>query len=269
MPNHVHKAAYYQSERVTLYCGDCLEILPTLPDGFVSAVVTDPPWKASAGARTNGRVGQKTGVAPNVNLLKSVAYGDIGFFSADAIREFNRVAADILVLCGYMELSEVIGNVDTLRGVFAWHNTRPTPIPGVVAARNLAYIVWGGRTSVAGKNGKRWASCVFAHDSLPAGCMATERILNPDGSTAHPAQEPLALFRAMVAPLGESVLDPYTGSGTTAVAAIQEGKRFIGIEREEKYCAIAKRRIQEAEQAFALFEAPKPEIQSEMFPPTA
>lgn len=246
---------------VTLYCGDCLEILPTLEAGSVDACVTDPPWKASLSARINGRIGQQNGVAPNRNLSRSVVYGDIGHFDASVIRDMNRVSqADVVVLCGYMELSEVITSVETLRGVFVWHNTRPTPIPGVVSARNLSYIVWGGKRTLAGQNGERWASCVFAHDSLQAGCMATERVLNLDGSTAHPAQEPLSLFVDIIKPLGKSVCDPYMGSGTTGVACVQTGRRFIGIELESRYFTIAVKRIKRAfqDRAERLFQDPPP-----------
>lgn len=256
---------YYESERVKLYCGDCLEILPTMADGSVECVVTDPPWRASTGRRIHVREGQQTGAAPS-RESRGISYGDIGLFNADVIRDCCRVAAyDVAVLCGYIELAEVLAAVQPTRGVFAWHNTRPTPIAGTIAARDAAFVVWGGKTSIAGKNGERWQTCVFRWGAPQGGCMATERVLNSDGSSAHPAQEPLGLFIDIVRPLGQTILDPYAGSGTTGVAAIQLGRAFIGIEREEKYCAIAARRIQEAEQAFALFEQPQLEVQGDIF----
>jgi DNA modification methylase len=70
-----------------------------------------------------------------------------------------------------------------------------------------------------------------------------------DGNT-HPTVKPLALMRwlvRLVCPPGGLVLDPFLGSGTTALAALAEGRRCIGVERDAAYCAIARRRLQEAE----------------------
>jgi DNA modification methylase len=69
-------------------------------------------------------------------------------------------------------------------------------------------------------------------------------------------QKPVGLMRELVALFtspGESVLDPFMGSGTTGVAATAMGRRFIGIEREPRYFDIACRRIEEAQKQVALF----------------
>ena len=228
-----------------LILGDCLEILPTLEAGSVDAVVTDPPWKASNGSRLHRKPGDThSSVAPCVFKSTSLAYGSIGVFSTSALIAASRVTrGDMLVLCGYMELRDVLAVVKKVRQVFVWHNTRPTPIPGPVAKRDVAFIVWGGETTQVSNNGERWASCLFAHAGLQAGCMATERRLNSDGSTAHPAQEPLSLFTEMIEPLGDIVLDPHMGTGTTGVACAKTARKFIGIEIDPKYFDIACRRV--------------------------
>lgn len=82
----------------------------------------------------------------------------------------------------------------------------------------------------------------------------------------HPTQKPLALMRYCVDYMGDSglILDPFMGSGTTGVAAIQLGRKFIGIERDEKYFEIACKRIEQACSQGQLFQAapvkPKQEI---------
>jgi site-specific DNA-methyltransferase (adenine-specific)/modification methylase len=75
----------------------------------------------------------------------------------------------------------------------------------------------------------------------------------------HPMQKPVALMRWCVEMThGETVLDPYMGSGTTGVACVRLGRRFIGIELEPKYFAIAKRRIQDELKKVAFLEPKKP-----------
>ena len=79
--------------------------------------------------------------------------------------------------------------------------------------------------------------------------------ISQDGAE-HPTQKPLALMRWCVdqAVKAESILDPFMGSGTTGVAAIQLGRKFIGIEKEERYFDIACRRIEQAAKQGQLFE---------------
>jgi DNA modification methylase len=70
-----------------------------------------------------------------------------------------------------------------------------------------------------------------------------------EGSTVHPTQKPVALMEYLIRTYtnpGDVVLDNTMGSGTTGVAALQSGRRFIGIERDPGYFAIAQRRIQDA-----------------------
>jgi DNA modification methylase len=75
----------------------------------------------------------------------------------------------------------------------------------------------------------------------------------------HPAEKPVELLRELLRPCARTILDPFMGSGTTGVAAVKMGRRFIGIEIEPKYFDIACRRIQAALDAPDMFiERPKP-----------
>ena len=77
----------------------------------------------------------------------------------------------------------------------------------------------------------------------------------------HPTQKPLAVMRWSISffPNAKLILDPFMGSGTTGVAAIELGRKFIGIEREEKYFDIACRRIEQAAKQGKLFEPVQPQ----------
>lgn len=74
-------------------------------------------------------------------------------------------------------------------------------------------------------------------------------------TTHHPCEKPLSLMRWLVltAPVDGRVLDPFAGSGTTGVACVLEGRRFLGIEQEERYVEIARRRIADAAAQGSLF----------------
>ena len=82
----------------------------------------------------------------------------------------------------------------------------------------------------------------------------------------HPTQKPLSLLRDLLFPISGTILDPFMGSGTTGVAAVKLGRRFIGIEIEPKYFDIACRRISEALRQPDLFVEPaKPAVQTNMW----
>ena len=94
--------------------------------------------------------------------------------------------------------------------------------------------------------------------------------MNADGAgpRVHPTQKPIAVMRQAInwaATDAQTILDPFMGSGTTGVAAVQMGRDFIGIEREPKYFDIACKRIQAALDAPDMFvEPPKPAKQEAM-----
>lgn len=76
-----------------------------------------------------------------------------------------------------------------------------------------------------------------------------------DGEKVHPTQKPVALMRWAVSQTGDAktIFDPFMGSGTTGVAAVQMGRKFIGIEREERYFEIACKRIEDAQRQGDMF----------------
>ena len=78
------------------------------------------------------------------------------------------------------------------------------------------------------------------------------------GTAVHPAQKPIAVMAAVLLPGMTSVLDMYMGLGTTGVACARTGRKFIGIEREQKYFDIACKRIEDELTRHPLFEATTP-----------
>ena len=206
----------------TLYLGDCLEIMPTL--GKVDAVVTDPPYGMQF--RSNYRLDRH-----------------------DAI-----VGDDFLPI-------ERIKNALQLAGAFSyvfcrWGNLIDMPPPKSV----LAWVKnnWS-MGDLLHEHGRQWESICFYPGEKH---QFIERI--PDviyaprtGNNLHPTEKPIRLIKRLVgANIGELILDPFMGSGTTGVACVELGRKFIGIEIDEKYFDIACERISRAERQGDLFRKP-------------
>lgn len=126
----------------------------------------------------------------------------------------------------------------------------------VIAARNLNGMTRG---PIGFCN---WMACVIACGKPRQGPNVFDFVVEGD-MPDHPSPKPIEYMRKLVLRLtepGDLILDPFCGSGTTGVACIQTGRRFIGIEIEPKYAAIARRRISEAAPLFVRTPEPDPEL---------
>lgn len=224
----------------TLYLGACEQILPTLPE--VDAVITDPPYEISA---SGGGIGGKRKYLSDIR-----GHIDAGFDVAmlGAFRNW-------LVFCGKPQLVKMIAQAEAqgLRWqLLTWNKTNPTPLTNANYLPDTEYMVHAFRTHV-------WES----KTRFVVG--AVER-----SGWDHPTVKPqYVMTKALLSASarGEVVLDPFMGSGSTGVAAINTGRRFIGCEMEPKYFDIACRRIDEAHKQGALFphEEPRKPEQAGMF----
>ena len=201
----------------TLFNADCADVLASWPDCFgVGAVVTDPPYGISAysGGTMGGGV-----------LAKQSTYEPTEW-------DAEPIDFDLLQrLLGLGRWQIVFGG-----------NYYPMP-----AAK--CWLVWD---KVNGKN--NFADCELAWTNLPRAVRLKRYMwhgmLREKGAQRgdHPTQKPLEVMKWCIDQLPddvETILDPFAGSGTTGVAALQKGKRFIGIEREPKYFEAMCRRIRE------------------------
>jgi len=114
------------------------------------------------------------------------------------------------------------------------------------------WLVWYKRDAV-----RTMADCELAWTNFDANARVfdwTIAATNPE-RVGHPTQKPVALMKWCLAflPNAQTILDPFAGSGTTGVAAVQMGRDFIGVEREERYFDIACRRIEDAQRQQDLF----------------
>lgn len=202
--------------RATLYRGDCRDILPTL--GKVDAVVTDPPYGL-------GDWNNRGTNAPRP-------------FDSDETQEWDQpVDAELMALVQAAGKYRIIWGANYLLDHLG---------------RSKQMLVWN-----KGIRKMHFNDCEIAWCSQ---WREASRMFDYSPSSAepkqHPTQKPEALMRWCIGYLPEdagAVLDPFMGSGTTGVAAVQMGRDFIGIEREPKYFDIACRRIEDAQRQGDLF----------------
>jgi site-specific DNA-methyltransferase (adenine-specific) len=234
---------FYEQDGIVIFHGDCRDVLPELAAGSVDLVVTDPPYGVSQPGV--GHWGPSNGTRnfdffPNDDLATSVAVA-----SAAADLCFRVLADDASVYwwAGHRQfavLSGIYEQREWKTRFLVWSKECPCPPPpgsGWPSAAELCLYAWRhGRTwTHDGKNFPR--SNVLVADSYRFG---------QPGKVDHPTQKPLQV----VAPLinassrpGDTVLDPFMGSGTTLRAAKDLGRKAIGIEICERYCEIAAKRL--------------------------
>lgn len=206
----------------TLYLGDCREIAPTLERP--AAVISDPPY--GIGIAKRGTVGTSKVAAVRV-------YGKSDWDNApppQAFIDWLRANSDTQILFG--------GNFYTLP---------PTP----------CWLVWNKL------NTGDFADCELAWTNLPGAVRKMDFLWNGmirgerDIPREHPTQKPVAVMRWCIeqakVPAGGTILDPYMGSGSTGVAAVQMRHPFVGIEIDPGYFATACRRIEEAQRQGDMF----------------
>jgi site-specific DNA-methyltransferase (adenine-specific) len=237
-----------------LYLGDCMEVMPGLQP--VDLVATDPPYLNLTGGASlpQGGVGSRR--------RESLTLGDEwGAHLAWTPLAEKLAAKGLMVFCSHQGVRET-GAAFTARAIalVTWYK-RNTPAAMKSVPRHTAEFVWVFATG----GGLQWhrLETVIDIPNLNAGCVSTgERVTNQDGSVAHPSQKPLQLMARLLGVGPQSVLDPFMGSGTTGVAAVQLGQQFIGIERDPKHFDLACRRIEQAWNQRPLFASeaiPKPE----------
>lgn len=235
---------YYEEDGITIYHGDATQILPLLD--AVDHVITDPPYNVSEEGADIRHAG--TG-----DLAQRRDFGEWDRSEWNPLpmllecRRLMRKGGSLLAFTSDRLLSayrEVEGM--TPRGTIVWEKTNPPPTPRPSYVSATEWIVW------LQKPGARavWNGSGFTVNILrwPL-CGGNERSL-------HPTQKPSGLIEELMARhtnSGDMILDPFMGSGTTLVAAKKLGRRAIGIELEEKWCAVAKKRIKNTEYEPPLF----------------
>lgn len=209
---------YYDDGTITIYHGDCREVLPTITPDPVGLLLTDPPYgigyTAVSRAKPPGKMEGETvtGDGEPFDPRWLLVYGRCVIFGANYF-------AHLLPPGGWIVWSKVQDN--------RWSH-------GAYSTRSLAEVAWTNCHNYVGLFNCFWAGS-------PVHRLGEERM-----SQLHPTQKPVALMRWIIGRTtqpGDLVLDPYMGSGPIAKACHDLGRRYLGIEIEERYCATAVGRL--------------------------
>ena len=230
---------YYSDEAVTLYHGDCLEVLHSLDDGSVDGLVTDPPY--ASGARTEAAKSSSGAMVRGVRWAAKPIENDqmtsTGFVWL--MREVSYAARHALVDGGAFACF-----IDWRQ----WPN-----LVGAIESTNLrinGMVVWDKESYGLGNGFRSQHELVLyaskgvptPHNRSTGNVLRAKRVNNDD----HPSPKPVSLMEEIISvcsPMGGVIVDPFAGSGSTIIAARNLGRRAIGVEIEERYCEIIAKRL--------------------------
>lgn len=238
-----------EAEPVKVIHGDCLDVLRALPDGCVDAVITDPPY--CSGAATEAGRGSATHQGLRSETIRG---GRFDWFDSD-----NMTTSGLMWLLRSVcvEASRAVTNSGSVLAFCDWRMVTalaPAMESGGFRLRNL--VVWDKGHFGCG-SGFRPQHEIILHLTKRApdfhamdvgNVIRSKRVQS--STRDHPTEKPTDLIAQLIrvaCPPGGIVLDPFGGSGTTAVAALHEGRRCLIVEKDAGYCDIIRRRVAEAQ----------------------
>jgi len=227
---------------INLLQGDCLELLKSIPDEYVDLVVTDPPYKIVSGGCTN-----KGGVATTglfSQTAQEVRKGTLFKHNSITFAEWIPVVYRVLKQGGHCyimvngrNLAELQTECQkakfTYQNLLVWDKWNVTPNKWYMNQCEFILMLRKGKA----KNINNMGTSTLL--SVP----------NIIGKKVHPTEKPVDLMRIFIensTANGEVVLDPFMGSGSTGIACVNTGRRFIGMELDSGYFETAQKRIDEA-----------------------
>ena len=212
---------------IKLYKGDCLEVMENIPDNSIDLIIADPPY--FQGMTHNGQKG-------DFNDLKICKPFFDSLFT-EFVRVLNKDTGKIYFFSdwrGYAFYYPIFSNQIPARNLIVWDKKG-----GAGNQYNFSheFIIYGTL-----KPYNQGGSNVWRETSFSSGAKKT------NGAKVHPTQKPVELIEKMIlnsSKENDVVLDPFMGSGTTGIAALNTGRKFVGIELQDKYFNISCNRFGE------------------------
>lgn len=219
---------YFRTDSGVLYCGDYREILPNL-NTPINLILTDPPYEIHA--ESGG------GLHNNRDWLRNIHRDGMDTFDIPEFMKYIQTVNNHWYI--FMSKNQLLPYLDAVKEynwellVMSKRNPIPTKHNKYLSDKEYCLFV---------RNGK----CYFNNESSYKDYFTVKNV-NVTPNIFHPAEKPISFVEPMIrisTRVGDTVLDPFVGSGTTAVVCAMYDRKWIAIEQSEKYCEIAKRRIQ-------------------------
>lgn len=218
------------TENINLLRGDCIDLLPKIPDGSINSIITDPPY--FLGMTHNGQKG---------------CFNDLAIckpFYQKLFTEYKRVLKPdgcVYFFCDWRSYAfyyPIMNGILGVKNMLVWDKKSG---PGNFYNYQHELILFTTKRNALNVKGSY--NIITGILSFSNGAKKT------NGEKIHPTQKPIELIEKFIrdsTDTGDTVLDSFAGSGTTGVACINTDRRFIGIELDDNYFAIAKHRIEKA-----------------------
>ena len=196
-----------------VHCADCLEFMKDIPDKSIDLILTDPPYGMEF--RSNHRMEKHDKIV-----------GD-DRYPVEILDEFFRIAKRaVYVFCRWDNLSEL--------------------------PKSKSVLVWVKKNWSMGdllhEHGRQWEAICFYPQEEHKFLKRIPDVIksNRTGNNYHPTEKPVDLMQQLIlSNVGDTILDPFCGSGSTLIACQNLKRNFIGIEISEKYCEIARQRLRQ------------------------
>lgn len=239
---------YYEASGITIYHGEALDVLASLPDASMDALVTDPPYSSGGQFRSDRMGGTSLKYTQTGTLVRRPEFsGDnrdqraYAYWCALWLSRALDVVSSGSPACLFTDWRQLPTTTDALqaggwvwRGIVGWDKTEQVrPTLGRFSSQ-MEFVVWGSAGPMPLERGVGCIPGVFRYGVKQA-------------DKHHITGKPTPLLRDLLRIVrpGGAVLDPFMGSGTTLVAAKELGLRAIGAERVEAYCEIAAKRLEQ------------------------
>lgn len=253
---------FYSHELLELYLGDCIDIMKKMPAKSVDMIFADPPYLLS-----NGGITVQSGKMVSVNKGEWDTSNGMATdykFHHEWIKQAKRLLKDngtlwvsgtyhSIYLCGH----SLQKNAFKILNDVSWF--KPNGAPNISCRYFTAShenLIWAAKSNTSkhtfnyeAMKYNKWEEDVFKKEDKQ---MRSVWCIPTAGKSEklhgkHPTQKPLALLKRIVQAStneGDTILDPFTGSSTTGIAAVSLGRKFIGIDNDKEYISLSQKRHQ-------------------------